>query len=125
MTDEEIKVFVKQVVMEMNTKHKKCLTMSEKTTVEVSKHCADIINKLNNADEEREFAIETIANTFASLSDLLQHGRDSEDIAAHADDIIRSMDCVSQYYKLIKELSYDLFQNDNCMFILKDERNKV
>lgn len=98
--------------------------MDKKTTIEVTERCAWVINGMNDeTNDVRSTLIESIADTFSSLADMLMQGRDEEALAVHADQIVRAMSCVSDYYRLVTDITFDSF-NENRKYVLLDERER-
>ena len=68
-----------------------------------------VANEINamrdNEFEEYSTAKELIADSFTSLIELVQHGRDADsDITPHTDDILRVMYAIGRYNSMINTL---------------------
>ena len=94
----------------------------QKVKVEVSERCAEVLKHFEDM-ESRFIAVETIADSFSCLSRMLEEGRTELATACYADQILRTMHCISAYYDLIKDISYD--PNDSARFRYEYKDNQT
>ena len=100
--------------------------MDKMVKINVTEQCAEVIKRMNdNKTEDRDIRVEAITEGFSCLSEMLQVGRDEDVLPTFTDSIIRTMSCLNEYYNLVKKLTYDLFNNEKCEYVLKDERENV
>lgn len=45
-----------------------------------------------------------IANSLSAIAEMICHGRDSEDIAGHTDELLRTMRTIAEYNTLLDEV---------------------
>ena len=56
------------------------------------------------AGEDYELTKEMIADSFTSLIELIEHGRDNEDISGHTDNILKVMYALGRFNNVINAL---------------------
>ena len=63
-----------------------------------------------------------IADSLASLAEIINHGRDSEDIAVHTDQLLRVMNTLSDYNYLLNDIA-GTADNETNQFIYSDRQS--
>ncbi len=98
--------------------------MDKKVKIEVTEKCAQVLKNLNDSStEDMDIRLMTITEGFSCLAEMLQVARDEDVLPEFADRIIHTMNCLNEYYFLVKSLTYDPYDNEKCMYVLKDERD--
>lgn len=57
------------------------------------------------SERDRDVTLTSIADSFSTIANILQAGRDNPDIAFYTDDLLRVMDTLSRYNSLYNAIS--------------------
>ncbi len=74
-------------------------------TINISNNAAEYINELQNSNETYSLHKENIANSLSAIAEMICCGRDSEDIAAHTDELLSTMRTIADYNTLLDNVS--------------------
>lgn len=89
-------------------------------TIEVSKAAHDLISSLRTSDYN-EIVRTDIADSLSTLANLVNAGRDSEEINVWIDDLLKAMYVLGEYNSLVNAL-YDTSNQEEGCYRFKDKK---
>lgn len=89
-------------------------------TIEVSESGFSYI-KDAQSERDRAFTLSEIADSFSTIANIIQAGRDNPDISFYTDDLLRVMDTLSSYNSLYNAISETTDNKYNGYFEFHDK----
>jgi len=75
------------------------------------------------SENDREVTLSEIADSFSTIANIIQAGRDNPDISFYTDDLLRVMDTLSSYNSLYNAISETTDNKYNGCFIFHDKED--